>query len=186
MWTAQTYLGAHVAAARYFIYLLSEDYIPEQRDFQEAVIENLRMLGIRTGSDSAIFLPDDCAKDFIKMELFDVFRREMMEKIFRKTPGLLFTDKNLGVLNPARDRWVYLSLEPYIENRASQRLPKFFRRMEETIKASDDLLKDISGSRWRSIWEVMKDTVMLEPNFSGVGVDLKAARSRFLVLANIN
>lgn len=70
MWTAQTYLGAHVAAARYFIYLLSEDYIPEQRDFQEAVIENLRMLGIRTGSDSAIFVPDDCAKDFIKMELF--------------------------------------------------------------------------------------------------------------------
>jgi hypothetical protein len=41
MWTAQTYLGAHVAAAKYFIYLLSEDYIPEQRDFQEAVIENL-------------------------------------------------------------------------------------------------------------------------------------------------
>jgi hypothetical protein len=207
----------HVAAARYFIYLLSEDYIPEQRNFQEAVIENLRMLGIRTGSDSAIFVPDNCAKDFIKMELFDVFRREMMEKIFRKTPGLLFTDKNLGVLNPERDRWVYLSLEPYIaflefmrtvhpfphrrlrtlnvphdsrkrsiEDRASQRLPKFFRRMEETIQASDDLLKEISGSRWRSIWEVMKDTIMLEPNFSGVGVDLKAARSRFLVTANIN
>jgi hypothetical protein len=49
---------------------------------------------MRTGSDSAIFVPDDCAKDFIKMELFDIFRREMMEKIFRKTPGLLFTDKN--------------------------------------------------------------------------------------------
>jgi hypothetical protein len=56
----------------------------------------------------------------------------------------------------------------------------------EHIKASDDLLKDISGLRWRSIWEVMKNTVMLEPNFSGVGVDLKAARSRFLVTANIN
>jgi hypothetical protein len=58
--------------------------------------------------------------------------------------------------------------------------------MEETIKASDDLLKELSGSRWRSIWEVMKDTIMLEPNFSGVGVDLKAARSRFLVTANIS
>ncbi|NJR62625.1 MAG: hypothetical protein HC769_29805 [Cyanobacteria bacterium CRU_2_1] len=50
MWTAQTYLGAHVAAARYFIYLLSEDYIPEQRDFQEAVIENLRTLDSRNRS----------------------------------------------------------------------------------------------------------------------------------------
>jgi hypothetical protein len=32
----------------------------------------------------------------------------------------------------------------------------------------------------------MKDIIMLEPNFSGVGVDLKAVRSRFLVTANIN
>jgi hypothetical protein len=40
--------------------------------------------------------------------------------------------------------------------------------------------------RWRSIWEVMKDTIMLESNFSGVGVDLKVAHSRFLVTANIN
>jgi hypothetical protein len=186
MWTTQTYLGAYVADARYFIYLLSEDYILEQRDFQEAVIKNLRRLGIRTGSDSAIFVPDDYAKDFIKMELFDVFRREMMEKIFEKTPGLLFTDKNLGVLNPAQDRWVYLSLEPYIEKQNSERLDKFFRRMEETIKALDDLLKEISGPRWRSIWEVMRDTIMLEPNFYGVGADFKAARSRFLVTRNIN
>lgn len=185
MWTAQTYLGAHVAAAKYFIYLLFEDYVPEQRDFQEAVVENLRELGMRTGNDSAIFVPDSCAKEFIRMEFSDIFRREMMEKIFKKTPGLLFTDKNLKDLNPAKDRWAYISLQPYAEGRAHEKLPRLFERMEKTIKGSDDLLKEISGSKWRSIWEAMKDVIVLEPNFSGLGVDVKAIRARFVLTENV-
>jgi hypothetical protein len=181
MWTAQTYLGAHVADAKYFIYLLAEDYIEDQLKFQRDVINNLRKLGMKTGKESAIFVPDDCAKAHIDMELFNVFTHEMMYKIAAKTPGLLFTDKNLGVLDPVDDRWVFLSLRPYLEKKGSERLPEFFSRIEETIMNSDDLLKGICGSKWESIWQIIKDTVMLEPNLSGLGVDLRAAQLKMLV-----
>jgi|GEM_PF-5419081 len=185
MWTAQTYLGTHVATAKYFIYLLSEDYIQEQRGFQDYVIQSLRQLGMRTGHESAIFAPDDCARDFIKEELFDLFRGNLMQKILGKTPGLLFTDKNLKDLSPADDRWVYLSLQPYADGRSHERLNDLFMRMEEIIKNSSDLLKEIDGSKWRSFWDIIRDTAMLEPNFYGIGFDFKAARSKFLVSKNI-
>jgi hypothetical protein len=185
MWTAQTYLGAHVATAKYFIYLLSEDYIQEQRDFQDSVIQSLRQLGMRTGHESAIFAPDDCARDCIKKELLDLFRDNLMQKILGKTPGLLFTDKNLKDLNPADDRWVYLSLQPYVDGRSREQLNDLFMRMEGIIKTSSDLLKEIDGPKWRSIWDFIIDKVMLEPNFSGIGFDFKAARSKFLVSKNI-
>jgi hypothetical protein len=185
MWTAQTYLGAHVGSAKYFIYLLTEDYISDQRDFQDSVIQNLRQLGMRTGHESAIFVPDDYARDYIRQELFDVFRNNLMDKIFNKTPGLLFIDKNLRDFNPADDRWVYLSLQPYAEGRSYEGLPDFFKRTEEIIKSSNDLLKEICGSKWSSIWNVIKDTVMIEPNFSGIGIDFKAAHGKFLVSRNM-
>jgi hypothetical protein len=49
MWTAQTVLGMVVNGARYHAHLLVEDYVDSQKQFYEAVVENLRLLGLRTG-----------------------------------------------------------------------------------------------------------------------------------------
>lgn len=185
MWAAQTYLGAYVSKAKYFIYLMYQDYVDAENTFQNTVIENLRKLGRKTGSDSAIFVPDDSAHDLIKRELQSVFTEELMWKIAGQTPGLMFTDKNLSELDPLNDRWVFLSLRPYMEDKRSD-LSIFFQQIEQTIQRSDDLLKDISGSKWESFWSVIKDTVMLEPNLSGIGFDFRAVRRKFIIKNNLD
>jgi hypothetical protein len=129
-----------------------------------------------------------CSTTKCRTACLDSFVRSLCVPLQGRSRRSLRRIRSRSSIGTAPDNAINYLLFPNrsIEDRASQRLPKFFRRMEETIKASDDLLKELSGSRWRSIWEVMKDTIMLEPNFSGVGVDLKAARSRFLVTANIS
>ena len=186
MWTAQTYLGAHVGKAKYFLYLLVEDYISVQEDFGRAVIANLRQLGMRTGDASAIFVPDDCARDHINMELRDLFTDNLMKEIYSKTPGILFTDKNLSDLNPKDDRWVFLSLSTFMSPSPSQQLGDFFTRMEKAIGDSDDLLDAMTGPKWKPFWDWAKSRFMFEPNFYGVGMRGRKGRPKVVISANLD
>lgn len=185
MWTAQTYLGAHVGKATYFMYLLVEDYISEQESFGNAVVENLRQLGMRTGHESAIFAPDDCAKEHIRQELMGLFGDELMSQIGGKTPGILMTDKNLSELEPEKDRWVFLSLTPFMENSASKSLPKFFIMLEKQISQSKDLLENITGSKSKKFWEESKSRFMFEPNFYGIGMRGRKKPTKIVISANV-
>ena len=181
MWAAQTYLGAHVSQARYFMYLLAEDYVSEQMEFHKSVIENCRRLGRRTGKESAIFVPDDGAEDRIAAELRYAFEEHLMRPINGKTPGILFLDKNLPDLNPAEDRWVFLSLRPFIGGTAREGLAELFTQLESAISNSEDLLSDIIGSKWKTFWNGLKDRFMFEPNFYGIGINAKGKQRRVVV-----
>lgn len=181
MWTAQTYLGNYVADAEYFIYLLAENYIPDQGNFQQSVVENLRQLGIRTGKKSAIFVPDNCAKNHIDQELFDLFTAELMRKIAGNTPGLLLTDKNLKVLNPNEDRWVFISLRLLCNTQNTGDFVNFFLHLEKMIIDSNDILQEICGSQRQSIWNNLKNMIVIQPNIQGIGIDFKAAKQNFII-----
>lgn len=184
MWTAQTYLGMVVSNARYYMYLLVEDYVDSQKQFQEAVIENLRRLGFHTESQTAIFAPDSIAREHIKGELYGVFSRAMMGKIWGKTPGILFTDVNLSQLDPVNDRWLFLSLRPYMEAQSPSALSSFFSNLENTIVESKDVISVLGGRRV-PLLEWLKEKVMVEPNFYGIGLKpLNRTATRDVLVAN--
>ena len=169
MWTAQTYLGMVVRDARYYMYLLVEDYVDAQKLFHEAVVENLRLLGFRTGTKSAIFAPDAVAKEHIKMELHGVFSEAMIRKLWGKTPGILFTDRNLSEVDPIDNRWLFLSLRPYMEERSPSALTTLFSDLERMIVGSADVIS-LLGNRRVSLLEWLREKVMIEPNFYGIGL----------------
>lgn len=170
MWISQTYLGCPDPDAKAFVYYFWEEY-KEQKDVPAEILARLADMGRSFGSEVSLFAPIPDAQHEIRSELrnqgYDFFWGE----IGPKTPGLLLTTKPLAQLEPHKDDYVFFPLQ-----RVRKEVENVFLSLHqacEEIRSKNNAKAESNNLR------AIYDSLLLQPNFFGIGIDLKAIITHF-------
>ena len=170
MWVTQTYLGCPDPDAKLFVYYLWEEY-KEQEDVPKEIMEKLASAGRAFGQDVTLFAPLPGAQHEIRSELRSQGYDFFWYKIGLNTPCLFLTTKPLGDLDPRRDMDEYSVFS----------LPREVAGYERTIEgvflslheACVHRLQEQGGCDNANFLERACNAILLQPNFFGIGIDLK-------------
>lgn len=172
MYIAQTYLGFSSSSAKVYVYFLSEPGMSNrQSDLHTVFLKRTAELGLSTGPDVAVLLPaTGCEMSVLgdaDVSLHSPLQEFYIKNVRNHLPGLLVTrqplDTKMGIKSA-----VFFS----------------FNTAEHPFRAAKELIAEISkepqDGALIKLLEGLNQFVILEPNFSGIGVNINSIIDMFI------
>jgi hypothetical protein len=185
MYLTTNYLGIRQGGVRYLFYLLTQDYIESNTAIQQGVAPLLEEFARDLAGDGALVVPFAGTASDNLSNVTNALSREFIDSLHSITPALLILDRDLVEFNPQRSSHLIVSLRESMDEYGRVKVFEIKELLDTLTNASREdglferakefLARRETRQRNHSLWE----SVQLQPNFYGLGMDIKAAIEAF-------
>ncbi|MDO4694437.1 MAG: hypothetical protein Q4A62_07420 [Eikenella sp.] len=182
MYITADYLNIHQGNARYLFYLLTEDYIEEQKNIKEQFAPLMNRFS-RNISQNILVTPYEKDASKTLNQVIEKLGDNFKEKI-AKTPSLLILDKSLESFNPEKDQHIFIHFREFIDDYGNIKIFPIKELLEllaewslhEDTEGLFQLFKEYQNKKnKKELATKVYDSLELTPNIAGIGIDLKSA-----------
>jgi hypothetical protein len=185
MYVTTNYLGIRQGAIRYLFYLLSQDYIEDNKAVQDGVAPLLQWFARELAGDGAVVAPFEGMASENLSRVVNSFERPFIESLHSLTPALLVLDRDLSAFSPGETPYLLISLRDSMDEFGRPKVFELQRLFEMLVEASREpglldraerYLREARAERTRdALWQ----SLQLQPSFFGLGMDVRAAIDAF-------
>ena len=167
MWVTQTYLGDVERDAKFYVYFLYEDYVPDQANLTQAIQHELENLGEVYGDSVSLMMPNPRFAGRIEAEVRDFPKLWMAVKPY--LPGLLMSPVPLTELQSSISGCNFIPLK----NGSAKHLASV---VQSVRNLADDAIATHAGASDEpkpKFLERVSDAIEVKPGIWGVKIDLR-------------
>jgi len=186
MYVTTDYLGINRGSVRFLFFLLTEDYLDENRTIQSSLAPLLKKFGQSLAAAGAIVKPASgtASENFTRVLNADE-NESFKYSLNGKTPAILVIEGDLKNFRPSHTKHMVISLRDSMDSFGNV---KIFE-VDELLQALADAAHEgtvftqaervLAKREKKARNEAFAESFQLKPNFFGVGLDLKQALAAF-------
>jgi hypothetical protein len=187
MYVTTNYLGVKKGSVNYLFFLLTEDYIEENKIIQSSLDPLFKKFGQELGAAGAIVKPSkgDASENLSRVINNQASDEYKWNAIHGHTPALLILDTDLERFRPERSEHILISLRDSMDEFGNVKVFEVEEMLTNLANAAQEgnvfpKAREIIDERMRKKRnEKLSDSVMFRPGMFGIGLDLKQAIQAF-------
>jgi hypothetical protein len=187
VYVTTNYLGVKQGSVNYLFFLLTEDYIEENKIIQSSLDPLFKKFGKELGAAGAIVRPrmgnaSENLSRVINNQTSDEYK---WNAIHGHTPALLIIDTDLERFRPEMSEHIIISLRDSMDEFGNVKVFEVDEMLNMLASAAQDgtvfskAREMIDDRKRKKKNEKLSDSVQLKPSMFGIGLDLKQAIQAF-------
>lgn len=176
MFITTSYVDVRKHDMKILVFLLTEDYIENQKALQESLNPLLQEFARDLGSRGALVRPFPASARDTQSDILAKKWTKLEKKQVERTPGLIILDRDFADFCPRQHPWVHISLKDSINQFGQVEIFEVKKILDALIKLTKedrdiiDFERKVDGMRRD---EKLLDAFELKPGAFGVSFDLK-------------
>jgi hypothetical protein len=188
VYVTTNYLGVHKGVVNYLFFLLTEDYIEAKGGIADALRPALVRFGKGLGASGAVVVPfeGEATSNLERVINPGGGEESTLQKLVKgRTPGLLVLDSSLQDFDPARHRFLFISLRDSIGEFGDvkvfevEELLQMLTQAAAAVGLFEAVEKYQNKKNKTGAARLLSDSTQLRPSFMGISVDLKQAYAAY-------
>lgn len=186
MYITTDYLGINQGGVRFLFFLLTEDYIEENKTIQSSLAPLFRRFGQQLAAAGAIIKPASGAASENFTKILNAHESESFKwSLNGKTPAILVIEGDLKTFRPSHSKHMVISLRDSMDSFGNVKIFEVGELLQALAEASHEgtvftQAGKVLAERNRKVRnDALAESVQFKPNFFGIGLDLRQAIAAF-------
>ena len=183
MWLTSSFLGVKKGTVDHLFFVITQDYIEDNRRIREALDPLLIKLGRDLGSSGAVVrpFPNDANKTLEEFMSIDGWTDAERQEIRDKTPALLVIESTFEDFDPRTSRYVFISLRDSMDEFGNVRVfdvQELFDLLRAGSSSGElfDRVRAYGKSREAEKARLhARRALKIEPTIAGIGLNVSDA-----------